>query len=35
MGLQSFVWESVQVNMVMGPQIYSKKCASMKESARL
>jgi hypothetical protein len=32
MGLESFVWESLHVNMAMGPQIYSKKCTPMKES---
>jgi hypothetical protein len=33
MGLESFVWESIQVNLVMGPQIYSKKCTLMKKIA--
>jgi hypothetical protein len=32
MGIESFVWESIQVNMAMSPWIYSKKYTSMKES---
>jgi hypothetical protein len=33
MGLESFVWESIRVNLVMGPQIYSKKCTLMEKIA--